>query len=121
MSTIELSADDHTEELVQYILNSIDESTLESMEVDRQIQRPQGLASEPVTIAVTLTLATVGVSAVVRLIERWMEHRRQMCALRIVASGFEVSEEAGKQLAKLAEAHAGVSVSFGIAKESWAK
>ena len=74
-----------------------------------------GLAGEPITaIAATITLATILVPRVARIIERWMEHRQQLSELRIVADGFGLSDVAGKALAHVAETHAKVAIAYSL-------
>jgi hypothetical protein len=121
MATLDISVGESTEELIQFVTKDIDDSMLDEIEIDREVRKPDALASEPITTAVMVTLSTVAASAVLRLVERWLENRRQTDTLKIVASGFSVSDNAGKQLASLAVKHSNVSVSYGLAQESWKK
>ena len=119
MPALRLEAGDRTEERLQFVTAELDDATLDEVDVHREIGPPSGVASEPITAAVTLTLGTAAVVAVLRIVERWLEKQRQLETMRIIAEGFSQSDEAGKQLAKLAETHAGISTSYGIARESW--
>ncbi len=121
MAILEISANEHTEEVIQYILDGLSDNEVDALQIDRQVQKPDGLASEPVTTAVLITLGTVAASAVLRLLERWLENQRQLEQLRLVADGFTQSDEAGKQLAALAAKNSTVAASYGIAMESWRK
>jgi hypothetical protein len=119
MPTLRLEAGDLTEELLRFVTAELDDATLDQIEVERTRRASEGLASEPLTAAATLTLATTAVVAVTRLIERWLEKQRQLETLTIVAEGFTESDEAGRELAKLAASHANVSVKHELSKEPW--
>lgn len=119
MPVLRLEADERTGMLVDFVTQELDDTTLDQIDVEREIAPTEGLASEPVTVAVTLTLGTTAIVAVLRIVERWLESQRQMSTLTIVAEGFEQSDEAGKQLAALARKHAHVSTKYGLARESW--
>lgn len=121
METLEISANEQTEEIVQFLLSQLSEDEIDALQIERLVKRPERLASEPITTAVLITLGTVGASAVLRLLERWLENKRQLAHLRLVADGFSRSDEAGKQLAALAAKHSTVMASYGIAMESWRK
>jgi hypothetical protein len=66
------------------------------------------LASEPVTAAVLIGLGSAAVVSVGRIIERWIEKRRQAENLNLVLQAYRVSEEAGAVLAETAKRHAEV-------------
>jgi hypothetical protein len=113
MPKLLIEAGSVTGELVDFITNELDDEEIDSIVVDRKLAEPSDLANEPITLAVTLT--TVGVTTIVviaRLIERWMETRRQTTMMKIVAEGFEKSDSAGKALAKIAERHSAISVAY---------
>ena len=116
MATLFLEAGKNTEELLQFITSEIDDSTLDKIELHREVVKPDNLATEPLTIAATLALSTTLVITVGRIIERWLENRKQLDHLRIVADGFKESDEAGKGLAQVSKAHAAVSISYGLPK-----
>jgi len=117
MAMLRFEAGDNTEELLQYVLDGLDQDLIDQMSVDRDLEEMSGLASEPITTAVTITVATTSILAITRLIERWLEHKRQLDTLRIVADGFRQSDEVGKSLASLAAKHSAVSISYGLMKE----
>lgn len=119
MSTIRIEAGDQTENLIQFVTKELDDATLDEIEINREVAKPSGLVSEPITIAVTVALGTAAIAAVTRLVERWLENNRQLKTLSIVADA--PSDEARKLLTGLAEKHAQVSVSYKLAKESWGK
>jgi hypothetical protein len=110
MDTIEISAGKDTEALINHILSSFDDEQLDQIEVEREYANSEGLASEPVTTAVILTLSTTAIIAVARSIEKWIELERQRVNMQMVLKAFTESNEAGKALQKLSSLHANVSV-----------
>lgn len=114
MNQLILSMNKGTEDLWQYILENISDSTLDEIEVERDIKDPSGLASEPVTAALILSLSSLTAAVILRLVERWMENKRQREQLEIVLQGFSISDEAGKAAASLAQKHADVSIKYGL-------
>jgi hypothetical protein len=116
---LKIEAGEDTEQLLQFILGQVDDATLDQIDIQRDLVKSAGFASEPVTASVAIVLGTAVVSSVVRLIERWIESRRQLEEMKIVAIGFDKSDEAGKNLTQLAKTHAQVSLKYELAKESW--
>ncbi len=116
MSTIRIEAGDQTEDLIQFVTKQLDDATLDEIEIKREVEWPSGLASEPITIAVTMIGMTVIVE-VTRLVERWLEKKRQIETLKIVASA--PTNEIAEQLTRLAEKHVQVSIKYELSKESW--
>lgn len=114
MPTLVLDAGHQTEDLLAFLTNELDNDTLDQIEIERQGLKSDKLATEPVTIAATLTLATTAVVVVGRIIERWLENQRQLEQLRVVATGFDRSDEAGKALAALGKENAKVAVTYGM-------
>jgi hypothetical protein len=88
------------------------ETQSDAIEVEREVAKADSLATEPLTIAVTLLTTAPLIVAVGRIIERWMENRNQLKHLNLVAEGFEISDKAGKVLADVAKAHAKVSIEY---------
>jgi hypothetical protein len=88
---------------------------LDEIEVARQTAPSEGLASEPLTVAATLTLGTTAILAVTRLIEKYLEQKRQKETMVLISSSFAASTEAG-QLVRLAKDYNGVSLKWGITK-----
>ncbi len=120
MATLLVACDKDTEALLQSILDDLDQGTLaaleqsevDNIEVVREFAPTSGLTHEPITVAATITLAAILVPRVARIIERWMEHQRQLRELNIVADGFDRSDTAGKALAHVAEIHAKVAIAY---------
>jgi len=113
MNELVISGNAHVGDLWQFIADSVGDEILEEIEVTRRVRAPDGLASEPLTSAVVLTLAPLAAAAVLRLVEKWMETYRQREQLEIVLRGFSVSDEAGKAAERIALKHAQISVKYG--------
>ncbi len=113
MPRVLIDAGDQTEELAQFIAKALDDETLDGIQFDRELAENEGLASEPITTAVVLTLSSIAAAAVVRLIERWLENKRQDSNLKLVLDAFFRSDEAGKAAAQLALRHADISITYG--------
>ncbi|MEK8031438.1 hypothetical protein AACH06_11470 [Ideonella sp. DXS29W] len=114
MATLMLDAGRYTEDLLAFLTNELDNEILDQIEIERRNLKSEKLATEPVTVAATLTLATTAVVVVGRIIERWLENRRQLDQLRVVANGFNQSDEAGRALAALGKENAKVAVTYGM-------
>jgi hypothetical protein len=116
MPTILIDAGDETEALLQFIAKELDDKTLDEIEVVRDVAKSENLATEPLTVTATLALATGSLIPVARIIERWMENRKQATQLRIVLEGFQQSDDAGKALADVAKTYSKVSIEYGMPK-----
>lgn len=118
---IGISIGDETEGLLQALLGRIDDDTLDSLEIDRSLKESKGLAGEPITVGAVIAGGTIVLSAVLRLIERYLEQSQQRRTMRIVAEGFAAHPDLAMILADVAKKYADVSISFGVAKEAWGK
>ncbi|UEM08426.1 hypothetical protein J4G43_026920 [Bradyrhizobium barranii subsp. barranii] len=114
---IGISLGEDTERLLQDVLGEVDDDDLY---IERELEESEGLAGEPITFGVIIGGSAVVLSAVLRLIERRLEHKRQWKAMKMVAEGFQSHPELGKLLAQIAKKNADVSITYGIAKEAWA-
>jgi len=114
MPTIRIDAGDQTEDLLLFITSQLDDATLDEIDIQREGVKSDNLATEPFTAAATLALATTAIVSVSRIIERWLENRRQLEHLHIIANGFTKSDEAGRALSDVSKAHAKVSVAYGL-------
>lgn len=122
MAILSIDCAEDTELLIHVLLDQLDAENLladerqelDKVEIIRKTDPAVGLSSEPVTIAATITLATLLVPRVARIIERWLEQRHQEKVLKIVAA--VEGDVAKKSLAHLAEAHAKVSMSYALEK-----
>ena len=114
---IGISLGEDTEKFLQDVLSEVDDDDLH---VGRELEDSEGLAGEPITLGVVICGSTVILSAVLRIIERRLEHTQQRKAMKMVAEGFQSHPELGKLLAQIAKKNADVSIKYGIAKEAWA-
>ena len=99
---IGISIGEDTETLLKELLREIDDDSLDQITIDRELKHSQGLAGEPITIGAVITGGTIVLSAVLRLIERYLEHRHQHKMMQIVAEGFEKHPLLGSTLADIA-------------------
>jgi hypothetical protein len=112
--TIRIEAGGQTEELIQFMLDELGDEG-DDIDVEREHAPANGVASEPITTAFVVGgLGFVGIITLGRVIEKWLENRRQKDALVLVLLGFSVSDEAGKAIAELAAKHKGIAVKHGI-------
>ena len=113
MSTeLKLQAGEETEDLLKFILDDLPNETLDEIDVERTQARAHGLASEPITTAVVLTLGPPLVKRVCKLIDKWLEHRREERQMQLVLTAYERSPEIGAALADLAGKHADVAIAY---------
>lgn len=113
MYGIELSLEEGTEIIAQYITSNLDDEDLSKIDVKRNGPENCEIVSEPITVTVAFT--TVSMAAIVvicRLIERWIETRRQKESLRIIASVSLKNTEAGKILAQTVDKFSDVSINY---------
>lgn len=115
MASISISAGENTEDIIQYITQELSDEELDCIDVERDFEKVTGLASEPLTTTAIVTLGSLSIISISRLIERWMENKRQTETLRIVAEGFNQSSEAGIALEKIAKKHSNVSLTYKLA------
>lgn len=118
MPSIHIDAGAETEAMLQFITDELDDATLDEIEIQRDVVKSDNLATEPLTAAATLTLATTAIIAVARIIERWMENKRQETQINIVAEGFKQSDQAGKALAEVSKTYSKVSIAYGMPKSA---
>lgn len=118
-SSITLKYGDKTENLLQAILSELSDEVLSEVDIDREIADTSGLASEPITISVTITIAVSSVLIVniTRLIERWLENKRRKESETLLINAYNVSKAAGDALKELQIKHADVSISYALSKE----
>jgi hypothetical protein len=102
-NVILLSAGEYSEDLIEYITDQLDDEALDTMDVYRELERQDDLAAEPITAAVLIGVPSV--IAVGRIIERWIEKRRQAENLKLVLKAYKISESAGKGAAEVAGRH----------------
>jgi hypothetical protein len=116
MAQIKLMAGDDTEDLISFVANELPPELLDAMEIERIHAEDIQVASEPITVGALISLTSVAAIAVTRLLEKWIENRREREHMNLVVRAFGVSDEAGRALAELARKHADVSISYGVQK-----
>jgi hypothetical protein len=116
---IGISVGDDTEKLLGELLRLVDDKMLDDLEIDRVLEDSKGLTGEPITIGAVISGSAIALSAVLRLIERHLEHTQQRKIMEIVAEGFTSDHQLGNALTQIAKKNADVSISYGIAKEAW--
>jgi hypothetical protein len=110
MSVLKIDAGKQTEPLLKEVLNSLDDATLDTVGVDRTFAPADGLGSEPITIAVTLTLSPAVAIGLTIAVRKWLENRRQEEQVKLLIDAYALSDEAGKSVERLTTLHAGVAV-----------
>lgn len=116
---IGISKADDTNNFLAELLQDLDPSVLKELTIERDLDTSEGLAGEPITIGAVVGGGTVLISAMLRVLERHLEHNQQRVMIKIVAEGFDRDPKLGTELAKLANKYADVSIKYGIAKEAW--
>src|SRR4051794_6591778 len=107
-----LSAGEHTEELARFITEGLSDDELDQVDVWRDIERRDDLAAEPLTVALLIGVGGTVAVTVGRIIERWLENRRQRQQVELAITAYGVSNEAGKEVVGLLRAHARVSLKY---------
>lgn len=108
-----LAAGELSEDLISFVAAELDDEMLDGVDIHRVMERRDDLASEPITISIVLGLSTAAaVAAVGRIVERWIEKKRQLEHLKVIMEAYKVGPEAAQILAELARAHAEVSISY---------
>jgi hypothetical protein len=113
-----LVGNDTTNEMSE-AFGELEESLLDELEVTWEEPKSVGVANEPISAYVIVVGGAIAVAALLRVIERRMQHLQERETMRIVAEGFEKDAQLGKQLSDLAKAYSKVAVSYGLAKEAW--
>jgi hypothetical protein len=108
-----------TNKLLADVLGALNPSELKELTIDRDLEDSEGLAGEPITIGAVIAGGTVVISAVLRLLERHLEHNQQRAMAKLVAENFDRDPKLVAELAMLAKKYADVSIKYGVAKEAW--
>lgn len=110
---------EYTEELLQYIFNEFSDNELDNITIERKYQEEtSGYLGEPLTTAALLGLSATAIIGVIRIIERWLEHKKQERQMHLVLEGFKQSDEAGKALTQLAKNNNKVSIEYKLSNKS---
>jgi hypothetical protein len=108
-----LNAGEETEDLLEFITRQLDDKELDELHFER-IHPDQSLASEPITIAAVCTLSATVAYSVTRLLEKWLETRRQREVRRDLLIFWEKDPALGKKLCDLERVHSSVVVKQGM-------
>jgi hypothetical protein len=107
-----LEAGEDTSDLDQFVFQQADLPPIDELVVKREFSRPDGLASEPITVTVIIGAAATTAVVIGRIVERWLENRRQREAVRVIVEVARELPELAEQLIKLEREHSRVSVSY---------
>lgn len=110
MERLRISAGEDTEAMLQFVLEDLSDEQLDELDIHRTPAPDYGMNNEPITISVVIGAATV--AAVTRLIGQWIETRRQIKQLEIVAQVPEDHPETRNALVKLAGDNAAVALRY---------
>jgi hypothetical protein len=105
-----LAAGADTEALVNFIFNGLSDEDADQVKLDRIVPEGGGVARELVTTGAVLTFASALAVPIFRLVERWMEERRQAAARRFIYEAATENPEALKILGDLEKLHSNVIV-----------
>ena len=119
---IAVAAGTDTEDLVNFIFQQLPDEIVDGVDLKRLSPEEAGVARELVTAAAILTLSSTITVSVVRLIERWMEGRRQREAVQLIyEAGKENRDDVVKALTELEKLHTNVAATFGHITPAWVK
>ena len=107
---IEVKAGNDTEDLLAFITSNLSDDELDAIDIKRQFEEVEGLATEPVTIVAVITASGALLVTVSTLVAKWLESRRQREAIELLIRGYRESPEAGAAVLQLTSQHAGVKV-----------
>jgi hypothetical protein len=103
----------NTRDLVTFIARNLDDDLLDNIDI-QEINRQDSVASEPFMVAAVLTLGTAGIYAVARLMEKWIENRRQEEARHDISTAWDKDPELGKELTRLEKTFGSIVVKQGM-------
>jgi|SRR5690606_6134054 len=116
---LRISFGDNTSAYMRDVLAEIDDTTLDDLDVEWEPPESPGLAGEPISASIVLAGSSMAIAALLRVIERRMEHLQQREMMRIVADGFDKHPDLGKRLEEMAKTYSRVSISHGLAEQAW--
>lgn len=108
-----LNVGDHTEELISFITNNLEDEVLDEVDLSR-IHAESSVASEPITIAAVMFLSSAAIYATARLIEKWLEIERQKDVREDLIVAWDKDENLGKAMVEMEKSHSNVIVSQGM-------
>ena len=111
---LQISADERTEDLLQVLLAEVDDHTLDQMDVNRQVAKPQGLAAEPMTVSVALLVSPALLIQLLVVIDRYLQKRIDIEHAILVIEAHEKDPNLSKLVADIRNKKPpGWSLSFG--------
>lgn len=108
-----LNAGDETESLLNFITSNLEDKELDQIDVER-VYPAGSLASEPITISAAVFLSASAIYSVTRLLEKWLEKRRQGDVRRDLLIYWDKDPDLGKKLCELEKVHSSVVVKQGM-------
>lgn len=105
-----LASGEETESLINYIFKELPDEVIDEIDLDRIAPEGGGVARELVTTGAILTFATALAVPIFRLIETWLEQRRQGEARKIIYQAAKENPDALKILAQLEKDHSNLVV-----------
>lgn len=119
MEKISLKCGSDTESLIRYIAENLSDEQLDAIEIDKELGPVSGVAAEPITIGALITLTPIITIQIVRLIERWLENKRQDAHNKLmIGIAGKVSEDSMKALVELITSNNRVSLNNTLTKKT---
>jgi hypothetical protein len=109
LNSIVIGAGDLTEDLVSFVTATLADDVLDAVDVGRELDRQNNFASEPITIAAILICTTSAVIEIGRIVETWLENKREDDQTRLVIEAYTASPEAGAAVERAVTGHAKVA------------
>jgi hypothetical protein len=118
-----ISAGIETEALVNYIFTELPNEVVDTIDLTRIPKSEKNVARELVTAAAILAIPSAAIArSIFRLIERWMEQRREGKAIELIyeaATG--PNPEVVPVLERLEKAHSELAAKTGLITVDWIK
>jgi hypothetical protein len=118
---IAIAAGRDTEDLVNFIFQQLPDEVVDEVDLKRLSPEEAGVARELLTTAAILTASSTIAVSVVRLIERWVEARRQREAVELIYEAGKENPDVVKVLTELEKHHSNVGATFGRITPAWVK
>ena len=107
---LQLSAEDETEDMINFVFRELPDEIVDQIELERLSPEGGGVARELITTAAILTFSSTLALPVFRLIEKWMENKREERSLELIYRAAQENPSVVKILADLEKHHADVAV-----------
>jgi hypothetical protein len=97
----------------------LSDDQLDNVEVTREFEIVSGVGGEPLTTSFILAMSPVITISIIRLIERWLENRRQEAQNKLFIEALnQASDESVKEFRKLVESNNQVSMNYSLTKKT---